>query len=115
MEAFLFERSIDIETYDRHSDRVREQTTLLKIDEHTSKLEELDVEAILAFAERVLPRAAGKRHWTNDSAYNSCLSLRDSRSTAAALLECRNCSGFQLITAGSRREMKKWRTKPRSN
>ena len=57
-EAFLFERSIDIDTYDRHADRVREQMTLLKIDEHTSKLEELDVEGILAFAERVLPRTA---------------------------------------------------------
>jgi hypothetical protein len=57
-EAFLFERSIDIDTYDRHADRVREQMTLLKIDEHTSKLEELEVEGILAFAERVLPRAA---------------------------------------------------------
>jgi hypothetical protein len=32
--------------------------TLLKIDEHSSKLEELDVEGILAFAERVLPRTA---------------------------------------------------------
>jgi hypothetical protein len=32
--------------------------TLLKIDEHTSKQEEMDVEGILAFAERVLPRAA---------------------------------------------------------
>lgn len=50
--------AIDIDTYDRHADRVREQITLLKIDEHTSKLEELDVEGILAFAERVLPRAA---------------------------------------------------------
>ena len=57
-EAFLFERSIDIDTYDRHADRVREQMTLLKIDEHTSKLEEMDVEGILAFAERVLPRTA---------------------------------------------------------
>ena len=57
-EAFLFERSIDIDTYDRHADRVREQMTLLKIDEHTAKLEELDVEGILAFAERVLPRTA---------------------------------------------------------
>ncbi len=57
-EAFLFERSIDIDTYDRHADRVRQQMALLKIDEHTSKLEELDVEGILAFAERVLPRTA---------------------------------------------------------
>jgi hypothetical protein len=51
-EAFLFERSIDIDTYDRHADRVREQMTLLRIDQHTSKLEEMDVEGILAFAER---------------------------------------------------------------
>ena len=54
----MFERSIDIDTYDRHADRVREQLTLLKIDEHTSELEEIDVEGILAFAERVLPRTA---------------------------------------------------------
>ncbi len=32
--------------------------TLLKIDEHSPKLEELDVEGILPFAERVLPRTA---------------------------------------------------------
>lgn len=41
-EAFLFERSIDIDTYDRHA----------------SELDELGVEGILAFAERVLPRAS---------------------------------------------------------
>src|SRR5688572_9641139 len=39
------DRSIDIDTYDRHADRVREEMTLLKIDEHTSTLEEPDVEA----------------------------------------------------------------------
>ena len=57
-EAFLFDRSIDIETYDRHAERLREELTLARIDCHSTQLEELDVEGILAFAERVLPRAA---------------------------------------------------------
>ena len=57
-EAFVFERSIDIETYDRHKERLREELTLARIDRHADRLEELDVEGILAFAERVLPRAA---------------------------------------------------------
>jgi hypothetical protein len=54
-EAFLFERSIDIETYDRHAERLREELTLARIERHSGQLEELDVEGILAFAERVLP------------------------------------------------------------
>jgi recombinase-like zinc beta ribbon protein len=57
-EAFLFERSIDINTYDRHAEKLREELTLARIDRHSGQLEELDVEGILAFAERVLPRAA---------------------------------------------------------
>ncbi len=57
-DAFLFERSIDIETYDRHAERLREELTLARIDRHSGQLDELDVEGILAFAERVLPRAA---------------------------------------------------------
>jgi len=32
--------------------------TLLQIDEHSSELEKFDVQGILAFAERVLPRAS---------------------------------------------------------
>jgi hypothetical protein len=57
-EAFLFERSIDIETYDRQAEKLREELTLVRIERHSGQLEELDVEGILAFAERVLPRAA---------------------------------------------------------
>ena len=57
-QAFLFDRSIDIETYDRHEEKRREELTLARIDRHSGQLEELDVEGILAFAERVLPRAA---------------------------------------------------------
>jgi hypothetical protein len=57
-EAFLFQRSIDIETYDRHAERLREELTLARIAKHSTELDELDVEGILAFAERILPRAA---------------------------------------------------------
>jgi hypothetical protein len=57
-EAFLFDRSIDIDTYDRHAEKLRGQLTLARVDRHSAYLDELDVEAILAFAERVLPRAA---------------------------------------------------------
>ena len=57
-EAFPFERSIDIETYDRHAEKLREELTLARIDRHSGQVDELDVEGILAFAERILPRAS---------------------------------------------------------
>ena len=74
-EAFLFERSIDIETYDRHAEKLREELTLARIDRHSGQLDELDVEGILAFAERVLPRAATcgcRRHSNSASGSNNC-------------------------------------------
>ncbi len=57
-EAFLFEKSIDITTYDRHAEKLRAELTLVRINRRAGRLEELDVEGVLAFAERVLPRAA---------------------------------------------------------
>jgi hypothetical protein len=51
-------RSIDVETYDRHAEKLREELTLVRIDRHSGQLDELDVEGVLAFAERILPRAA---------------------------------------------------------
>jgi len=57
-QAFLFERTIDIDTYDRHRDKLREELTLVQMDRHSSELEEMDVEGILTFAERVLPSAS---------------------------------------------------------
>ena len=57
-EAFLYERSIDIDTYDRHREKWREELTLAQMDRHASELEEFDVEGVLAFAERVLPSAS---------------------------------------------------------
>jgi hypothetical protein len=81
-EAFLFERSIDIETYDRHAEKLREELTLARIDRHSGQLDELDVDGILAFAERALPRAADR------------LGAGVTRSAAAAattVLSRRNC------------------------
>jgi site-specific DNA recombinase len=57
-QAFLFDRTIDIDTYDRHRDKMREELTLAQMDRHSCELEEMDVEGILAFAERVLPSAS---------------------------------------------------------
>jgi hypothetical protein len=57
-DAFIFARAIDLETYERQRDRLREELTLVQIDRHSTQLEELDVEGILAFAERGLPKAS---------------------------------------------------------
>ena len=57
-DAFLFERSLDIDTYARHAEKLREELTLVRIDRHSGQLDELDVAGILAFAERVRPRAS---------------------------------------------------------
>jgi hypothetical protein len=57
-EAFLFSQSIDIQTYERQRDKLRQELTLTDIDRHSAQVEKLDVEGILAFAERVLPRAS---------------------------------------------------------
>ena len=57
-EAFLYDRTIDIERYDRHRDKLREELRLVQMDRHATELEELDVEGIVAFAERVLPSAS---------------------------------------------------------
>lgn len=57
-DAYLFERAIDRDTYDRHRAKLHEAMTLAKIDSHADALHNLDVEGILAFAEAVLPSAA---------------------------------------------------------
>jgi hypothetical protein len=57
-EAFLYSESIDLTSYSRQRDKLREELTLAQIDRHTDAVDELDVQGILAFAERILPRAA---------------------------------------------------------
>ena len=50
--------SIDLTSYSRQRDKLREELTLAQIDRHTEAVDELDVQGILAFAERILPRAS---------------------------------------------------------
>jgi hypothetical protein len=58
-EAFLYAEAIDVTTDGRQRDKLREELTLAKIDHHAEAVDKLDVEGILAFAERILPRASG--------------------------------------------------------
>ena len=54
-----------------------QELTLLEVDRHTDTLEKFDVEGILAFAERVLPRASdlGSKHLSiSNSAFSSFFS-----------------------------------------
>mgnify|MGYP000288822345 CR=1 FL=1 len=57
-EQDLFAQSIDATSYERQRDRLREELTLAQIDHHAEATDELDVQGILAFAERILPRAS---------------------------------------------------------
>ena len=113
-EASLFPRSIDIETYYRPTERLREELTLARIAKHSTELEELDVEGILAFAERVLPRAASgcTRSTTSGSGSNSCSFLKDWRSTASGLLEPPQPHRPSATCGEFRPAMKEWWTRP---
>jgi hypothetical protein len=56
--TFAVPEAIDVTTYGRQRDKLREELTLAKIDHHAEAVDELDVEGILALAERILPRAS---------------------------------------------------------
>jgi hypothetical protein len=57
-EAFLFERSIDIDVYDRHAEKLRQELTLLRMDRHASEGRGTRRRGHTGLAERILPRAA---------------------------------------------------------
>jgi hypothetical protein len=84
-EAFLYAQTIDLTSYERQRDRLREELTVAQIDRHAEAVEEIDVEGILAFAERVLPRAADlwcKPLSIRSSGSSSCSFRKGLRSTA---------------------------------
>ena len=64
--AFIWEKRIDKATYDRQTAKLREQSVLLDLEKHEARLEELDVDGVLAFAEHVASNAA--RLWCEASA-----------------------------------------------
>jgi len=53
LEAFIYQRVIDEGTYKDQMDKLNESLALAEIDQHDQRSEELDIEAVLAFAERV--------------------------------------------------------------
>lgn len=57
-EAFIYQRSIDRATYERQRDRIREEITLAELAVHDARIETIDIEGVLAFAEHILANAA---------------------------------------------------------
>jgi len=64
-EAFIYDKAIDRQSYERQRDRLREQLALAECDLAEEAREQLDVEAVLGFAEHVLCNAA--RLWEQAS------------------------------------------------
>ena len=56
--AFLNSEAIDLTSYSRQRDKLREELTFAQINHHAEAVDELDVQGILAFAECILPRAS---------------------------------------------------------
>ena len=92
-DAFLYERTIDIDTYERHRDKMREEFTLAQMDRHATELEEMDVEGILAFAERVLPSASNL--WVQSSL------AQKQRLQQVFFPEGVRCDGQKLVGTGT--------------
>ena len=65
-EAFVYEKKIDSGTYERQRDRLREDIALCRIELEDARVEEIDVEGLLGFAEHVL--SAASRLWLEASA-----------------------------------------------
>ena len=64
-EAFIYRQAVDQTTYDEQRDKLREELTLAELELHEIRLEELDVEGVLAFAEHLLTNAG--RLWMEAS------------------------------------------------
>jgi site-specific DNA recombinase len=58
VEAFVFQKAIDQTTYQQHLDRISEAMALAELDRNAKRKDELDIEAVLDFAERVALNAA---------------------------------------------------------
>ena len=55
---FLYGKRIDAVTYERQRDKLREDIALVRMELEQARLEEIDVEGLLDFAEHVLNNAA---------------------------------------------------------
>ena len=64
-QAFIHERRIDRDSYERRRDKLRSDIALAEMEFGDAKIDELDVEGVLAYAEGVLTNAS--QLWSNAS------------------------------------------------
>ena len=57
-DAFLYEKRIDSVSYERQRDKIREDIALARIELEDARIDEIDAEGLLGFAEHVLGNAA---------------------------------------------------------
>lgn len=62
VDAFVYRQAIDEPTYQNELDRIREAMVIAEVEINENRLDELDVEAVLAFAEHVVLNA--RRLWS---------------------------------------------------
>lgn len=62
VEAFVYQQAIEPETYRSEMDRIREEAMVTELELHENRMDALDVEAVLAFAEHVVLNAG--RLWS---------------------------------------------------
>jgi hypothetical protein len=53
-EAFIYEKTIDHAVYIKHKDRVQEELTIAELELHDARIDALDVEGVLEFAEHLI-------------------------------------------------------------
>ncbi len=103
-DAFLYEKRIDSASYERQRDKIREDIALARIELEDARLDEIDIEGVLGFAEHVLGNAA--RLWVEASVeqkrrlqevlFPEGLRLRDGRfGTAVTCMAFKQLSGSE--------------------
>jgi hypothetical protein len=64
-EAFIYAQSIDFGTYERQRDKVQENLAVADRELHEARIDRIDVEGVLGFAEHLIANAA--RAWMEAS------------------------------------------------
>jgi hypothetical protein len=64
-EAFIYAQSIDFGTYERQRDKVQENLAVADLELHEARIDRIDVEGVLGFAEHLIANAA--RAWMEAS------------------------------------------------
>ena len=62
IEAFVYQQAIDPDTYRREMERIRDEEVVTEVELSENRIDELDVEGVLAFAEHVVLNA--RRLWS---------------------------------------------------